>query len=317
MHSNHSARVSFGRALRDLKRLPRQFRNAFLDRLDVFPGLFFILLAFVTGHWTAMTLEEWVGARLANKPTSPDTVWLIIVLGMAFLLSSFLVWVYRHAFRQLQQRAYFRSDAAPKEGLVWFLSIQKELAEPLPAGPVTVLGVQLSRQPGKLVSDADALKAKSAEELDRTGKRISWKWEMLLRAVAPHESKLRRLYLIGSDKGEQPNEPGSIAQLSLCCNFLQPYLPNVEIVPWPHPTDFEDVVALDETLRDLVAREDSDGRGLHTLCVDVTGGQKPTSIAGAMATLDSRVTIQYVQTGGDKQPHTYDLVFYSPVEHAE
>ena len=76
-------------------------------------------------------------------------------------------------------------------------------------------------------------------------------------------------------------------------------------------------MSLDETLRDLLAREDSDGRGLHTLCVDITGGQKPASIAGAIATLDNRVTIQYVQTGGAKQAHTYDLVFYSPVEHAE
>jgi len=140
---------------------------------------------------------------------------------------------------------------------------------------------------------------------------------MLLRAVAPHESKLRRLYLIGSDKGEQAGEPGSTSQLSLCREFLQPYLPKVEIIQWPAAADFEDVVSLDETLRDLLAREDSDGRGLHTLCVDITGGQKPASIAGAIATLDNRVTIQYVQTGGAKQAHTYDLVFYSPVEHAE
>lgn len=49
------------------------------------------------------------------------------------------------------------------------------------------------------------------------------------------------------------------------------------------------------------------------IIIDVTGGQKTTSIAGALVTLNSQVTFQYVQTNEPYNVVAYDVVIQSPV----
>jgi hypothetical protein len=57
-----------------------------------------------------------------------------------------------------------------------------------------------------------------------------------------------------------------------------------------------------KAIHDLTALPGADGRPLseNEIIIDVTGGLKPTSIAGAAMTLSRNVTFQYVHTGTGK-----------------
>jgi hypothetical protein len=52
----------------------------------------------------------------------------------------------------------------------------------------------------------------------------------------------------------------------------------------------------------------------HELCVDITGGQKPTSAAAGTFTMNKDVVLQYVQTNPPKDSHILDVRFLSPPE---
>jgi hypothetical protein len=49
------------------------------------------------------------------------------------------------------------------------------------------------------------------------------------------------------------------------------------------------------------------------IVIDITGGQKTTSIAGAVVTFNSQVTFQYVQTDDPYDVLIYDVVVRMPV----
>jgi hypothetical protein len=48
------------------------------------------------------------------------------------------------------------------------------------------------------------------------------------------------------------------------------------------------------------------------IIIDVTGGFKTTSIAGASITFNSQVTFQYVQTLPPNEVYAYDVVYQPP-----
>jgi len=68
-------------------------------------------------------------------------------------------------------------------------------------------------------------------------------------------------------------------------------------------------------IQDIITEEvDKFGTSLDQICVDVTGGQKTTSVAGVLATLKTPVLNQYVQTGNTRKVFLYDLRFETPIE---
>jgi hypothetical protein len=84
--------------------------------------------------------------------------------------------------------------------------------------------------------------------------------------------------------------------------------------------DFDDVKAMmgamQAAIRELIAQTvPGTGRRLREqdIMIDVTGGYKPTSIAGAVMTLTSNVTFQYVHTGRGNV-REYDLLHRGPPE---
>jgi len=149
---------------------------------------------------------------------------------------------------------------------------------------------------------------------------------MLLRGLAPHAAELRRLYLVGS--ADTATQPGSSHDLGTAARLLAPYLAAAGhiatvsgaanlIKPWPTPVDFEDFQAVHSTLEDIRRGLDREQAGGHELCVDITGGQKPTSAAAGTFTMNKDVVLQYVQTNPPKASHILDVRFLSPPESAE
>ncbi len=148
---------------------------------------------------------------------------------------------------------------------------------------------------------------------------IRWNWEQFLRAIAYHRGVLSRIYLITSDV--------SIIHLPFLQQVLRGYKETQSIelryvgvggttrIPNPLPADwresgidFEDFEVMFHAVEEAV----KDAGGVKNVVVDITGGQKPSTAAAVMFTVDRAMQAQYVQTGRDKKVIGYDLV-YPPV----
>ena len=79
------------------------------------------------------------------------------------------------------------------------------------------------------------------------------------------------------------------------------------IVPWEEPVDFESLEDVHETLDSIRNKLAEELTGEAELCVDITGGQKPTSAAAGLFPVNKDVVIQYVQTNRPKKPQLYDV----------
>jgi hypothetical protein len=131
---------------------------------------------------------------------------------------------------------------------------------------------------------------------------VRWNWQQLLRALLPHVTTARHVSLIGS-----PGTAGSHGAYRDAAALIERYLESVTVHFCPAPVDFENLKELDEAIGEAVRDLEALGLSRGEITLDVTGGQKTASIAGAVFTLNNRVTFQYVQTGGACKPIQFDL----------
>lgn len=123
--------------------------------------------------------------------------------------------------------------------------------------------------------------------------------QQYLRCLKPHLGKLEHLVLIGTD-----GEGGSFGSIDCATDIARLYRADsvLTVTHEAEPVPSEKLDALDDLfdrhVRALVAR----GVAQDDIVLDVTGGQKPMSIAAAMTTLRWRdVEFQYVQTRPEKE----------------
>lgn len=275
------------------------------------PLLLFGALAAIMIHWTANGAEEHLKQWIGDAIHSP------LFYGgclLAALGCSLAVWRMREKHRELKDRlrVLARNQAVQttaKErkcaSLILFVSPQNiHLLKERPAinGPVT------------LKKDDQSLKLERNLDNDIASLANSgfsgWNWEPLLRSIKEHRDHLQHIWLLGS-----AGEKGSFPQGEIARDFLRGYLPDIasKIECYGRALAFEDVEALADELRHIIKSE-AERFPLPDICVDVTGGQKTTSIAGVLATLKTPVVNQYVQTGKKREVLMYDLRFESPLE---
>jgi hypothetical protein len=206
-----------------------------------------------------------------------------LLLLLALLsVSSFALFKLR--FKLVGIRLLAHRDARARRGLILFVSTANL---PLVFGRrgAEVGGVVLSGS--SLKSDTEALSG----TVDGAGREKLWNWQQLLRAIRPHGKKLDFLYLFGSVESQD--------QIRLVARLLAPYLRDRHtILLSPAGVDFEDLDAVMDGLKDAVSWLEARGLPRREILIDVTGGQKTASIAGALMSLNNRVNIQYVQTFG-------------------
>ena len=259
-------------------------------------------LVLITGNWAAQGLEgdplfdKWHPALEAYQV--PITV-LIVAL---FIITS--VWLYRNRQAFALARNLSRRLCEPHASVILLVSTPTPTIVPPSAVPLFPLRVT---DKGQTVE----LQGQSLEKDIQTLNAIRWNWQQLLRAIAPHRRKLRRLRLIGS-----PGSGGSFNHLPLCKNILTHYLPEVKIIAIEEPTDFEDFNALVRCMKKIIDQEKDAGMKEQDIVIDVTGGIKTASIAGASITFNSSVTFQYVQTFPPNDVYAYD-VMYQPLSSEE
>lgn len=258
-----------------------------------------VWLALLGGSWAADGFRDLVfGEAGAAKSWSAGA--FMAFSAALFVLSS--LWLYAQRREFAGARTISQTDATPHRSLVLLVSASNlALASGDPPSPMTVSdGVRKVTLKGEsLIDDIDALSILNPR----------WNWQQILRAVAPHPPRLKRVRLMGSPGGE-----GSFAQLDRCAAILRRYLPDVAIVPIPSAVSFDDLDALVGAIRAVILEETAHSMKEHQILIDVTGGKKMTSVAGAVATLNGYVKIQYVDTEPPLfKVSVYDVVYDSPV----
>jgi hypothetical protein len=125
-----------------------------------------------------------------------------------------------------------------------------------------------------------------------------WNGQQLLRALA-HQARggcLRHLWVLAS-----PGSGGSSGERAALLSLLRevPELSGVTIHPGASQAeaqellvDYEDMNALEKAIAGLIRHAE----GGRQLTIDCTGGQKTTSIAAALATVNNHSLLQYVET---------------------
>ena len=153
-----------------------------------------------------------------------------------------------------------------------------------------------------------------------------WNWQQLMRAMREMPN-LETIYLLGSldgpgykkeplnEAGERPEiQPGFVQKprsgkgsydyVGLCRALLSEYLPKIVDRT---PVDFENFNDLSLALHTIIKQVRS-GAKPDEILLDITGGQKIASIAGAALTLNNELRFQYVQTNYPFKNVPYDLV---------
>ncbi len=164
-------------------------------------------------------------------------------------------------------------------------------------------------------------------------RRYRWQWEMPLRAIAHHlekdnskEDTLQTVTIICSKKSISQIKHFStictiyrqlqgkhfylLAQKSENTSSLIPLSPAIDITPFQgyNFEDFDEIVsAMDRLLLEFAKK----GFSERDIMVDITGGQKPTSIVGAAMTFNLKIKAQYVQTNAPWKVISYDVVLSS------
>jgi hypothetical protein len=146
-------------------------------------------------------------------------------------------------------------------------------------------------------------------------------WRMPLEAIAHHRSRLRWVVVIPSRDGDlrQDGTWRSLEDFRKLVTALAEK-PNLQIRSlaeltskelWAEGVDFEDAQMLVDSIDATYSALNAAGIEDSEIMVDVTGGQKPTSIAGAAVALEKRRRkFQYVSTRGFRI-QAYDITYRS------
>lgn len=193
---------------------------------------------------------------------------------------------------------------------------------------------------GNLTEDINCLRRK---KIDRPNDRtVMWSGEPLLAAIDTHRPELKHVVIVASGDrkeeidGHEHLVVGSLRLVPTLLRVLDRYatdLKGVEFwivvrrpgetrfsilnsVPW-NPTDtadysgvdFEDFGKLVEVMREVLRTVPSLWSLNDTdITIDMTGGQKPTTVVAAVSSFNRRIQAQYVQTNPHWNVLTYDIV---------
>ncbi len=266
-------------------------------------GISFAMATIITGSLAADALKgealfiEWFPVLKEYK---------ILITTFSFILFALLFYfLYKHRKDFLAVKGLSQHLCEPHASLIILLSTPS-------------LNIKLPKTfsfPLKLIdarkNKSVTLKGKSLKDDIETLNTIWWNWQQLLRGLEPHQSSLNNVYLIGSkDSGRIK---GSFSFLDQASSLISQYFPSVSIQKTNSPVDFEDFNMLVKNINKTIQKFKEKGASEKDIIIDVTGGQKTTSIAGAVVTLNSQVTFQYVETNKPYDVWAYDVFIQSPI----
>jgi hypothetical protein len=280
-----------------------------------------ILSANLTSSVIWETFNIWADGENGN--ISYCRIMLHVSFCILFVLLVVQLYRNRNKFFPPRTKRFSNKDAEKRKHLFLFLStISSDIEKP------NGIPDKLELLFRNIAEDLEIMKkAKEPEE-----NRVQWNWEMPLRAINHHLGMLETITLICSEK--------SLDQAHLFLNICRKYkaIKNVhfylllqkkcrakylDTAFTDHVNDFKsdefsqfdglDFESFDELTNAFVyllklrrfksAEED--------IMIDITGGQKPTSIVGAAITFNKKIKAQYIQTGGEHRALSYDVILAS------
>lgn len=248
-----------------------------------------------------------IGGALVGELNSTDPSLPVVVTGLSLFVTGFTIenW-YRSRPADLVTFRGRKAEAERREVLILFLS---------PAGPIPDF-VQLT---GNLDNDLAALAEtkRQASLQDEHARPPFWSWEQPLRGIHHNfrdDGPLRRVVLIGSKQTVPMIQTFYREVISRYPDLVE----RVQFQTWlrsdyslktltaddvpsseQNGFDFEDfdevTIALNRLLEEVMG-EPLPSPQERTVQIDITGGQKPTSVVAAAVTLFNRVSNQYVAT---------------------
>ncbi|MBU4262982.1 MAG: hypothetical protein KKC76_14090 [Proteobacteria bacterium] len=270
-----------------------------------------VLVANLASNSLWDTFQIW--AELQRGEISP---FRILWVGLFFVM---VVLLFRQRDKFFPPRTrYLQNEKAQKrKHLVLFLSTVHPDFEKTNGIPEKL---HLSYQ--NISDDLASIKKKRTEE------ELRWNWEMPLRAINHHLGIIESVTICCSRQ--------SLLQVHLFLNICKRYgqLEKVRFVLLglhnnrPKLVDSSDFVmdsgefrqenfveytgcdfeSFDELTRALLYLIAKNKHFENEIMIDITGGQKPTSIVGASVTFNQKIKAQYIQTGGDNEVLSYDVI---------
>jgi hypothetical protein len=253
------------------------------------PTILSVVVVLMAIGWAGDSLFEWLtelGVWLKGG-TVVDPLPLHRLFALAFIggVVAWLWWLARAAEAHVRPRVVVESNPGQVDGLILFLS--------------ALAGDDVSR----LHAAAPELGSLDAFRQHLGG----LKWRMPLEAIAYHLPTLRRVVVISSTHGS-----GSRRQFSAFKDLVTQIFPGADLrvqdvaefdSRYEPGLDFDDVEKVAAATDDAYVRLREDGLDRERLLIDVTGGAKTNSIAGAVVALAEGRRIQYVS-------HSYQVLAY-------
>jgi hypothetical protein len=268
-------------------------------------------LVILSGNWAAQSIYESVLYMTSGQGVTISYIRLFYIA--IFLASAFSFYLQRHKLFPPRTRYFRNRDAEKRSHLILFLSsIRKDLEE---TGGIPQ-GLNLS---GDIEVDIKEI------EQFKIGK-PNWPWEMPIRAIRHHlDAPLKTVTLVCSRE--------SVCQADLFLSILARYeffnriklyllaKEDEDVRFWPliTPADacvckgfnFESFDELTQAVWLLLEEFKKNKYPDRDIMVDITGGQKPTSVVGAAITFNRKIKAQYVQTNHPWEVLSYDVIHES------
>ena len=268
------------------------------ERKNIWIGIILLLLTILTGSWLADGIK---GEALFSDwfPVFIEWKWRTLTISLSLVLFVVpVIWLYRYRKIFLGVRTLEQIKTRAHPCLILLLSTPNIV----PANLSFPLNIRSKNT--EAVIKGESLKY-DIVELNK----IRWNWQQLLRGLLPHQSELKYAYLIGSSGGT-----GSFQHLDKAEMLIKRYCPSSEIIKPEKAVDFENLEELTDSIFKAILELERKGMKGKDIIIDVTGGKKTTSIAGAIVTLNSDVTFQYVQTDiADPDVISYNVDIQSPL----
>ncbi|WP_448591467.1 hypothetical protein [Thermoflexus hugenholtzii] len=216
---------------------------------------------------------------------------LLLVFVIIMFISMVILYDFRHQF--LKIHAYPREgDPPPHKGILLFLSQPN-------------CQIKINKHGEKIVitDQNNILEINYGEQLTDFVPRLAsswlrkWNWLQIFRGLVPHATRLEYIFVICSEESKKFQEDIE--------TLLSIFFPNnVEIVV-SEPCDFNNVDSIRNGLRKGIQEGSNRGFRKTDLVIDITGGTKLSSIAGALYSVEEGIVLQYVKTNPP-----YNLIYY-------
>jgi len=288
-----------------------------LKKLRQYPvkGIIAAMSTMITGNWASGILKGEVPFKVFG-PLPTISAWIVIVSTVALFILSFLM-LYKYRLSFFPVKSLSMDEVTPHKGLIIPVSTPYP---PRREQDVKIITVENGYKISVKNKDADCIVIPQGQ-LENDIKILEgtlWSWQQMLRCIEPHKDRLEHIYLIGSSCPVGDEKKGSHGVLNTAEFLINHYLRDRRVKVHPHPdaVDFEDFDGLTTAFNKAIAVFREERVPEKDIIIDITGGQKPVSIAGAVVTLNKNVTFQYVQTTPDKSGKykvwAYDVIVQPP-----